>query len=202
MDNSEDSSVRTEVKEISDAEFPPDQCPHCESDNFTRASYYIRIVQDLGQPGIKREIRYESVVWKCNKCKTHFTIHNREVTKGKTYSPGVIQYVIHRVLNKGDSNRRVLEDLKELHNVDISIGTINAWVNEAAKTNELPTDFTSYEPPDDYSGAMSVDGTFRVVKPKKNKMQEEGNEPLWLRLTHLPDGRLVAYWRPVKTKKK
>jgi hypothetical protein len=54
----------------------------------------------------------------------------------------------------------------------------------------------------DFSGVLGVDGTFKAVKAKKNEIREDETAPLSLHLTHLEDGRLVAYWQTEKMKKK
>ena len=56
--------------------------------------------------------------------------------------PGVIRYVLHRVLKKGDAARRVLSDLKDLHNVEITISTINKWIKNESSENSFPTNFS------------------------------------------------------------
>ncbi len=117
--------VRVDIREISDADDPPKTCPHCKTPKYSRASYKYRDIQDLGEPGVRRIVRYEKVVWICKKCKTSFTLKNSEIFERHPYMPGVIKYVTHRVLNKGDSARRVLSDLRELHNVDVTISTLN-----------------------------------------------------------------------------
>jgi transposase-like protein len=193
-------NVRVELREISDADNPPENCPQCLSHKFTRFSYYFRDIQDLGTPDVKKMVRYETVTWKCPDCDGSFIVKHPEVLDRKNYMPGVVKYVRQRVLKKGDSARRVLADLNELHNVDVTITTINNWIN-LNKKKEVPTDFKDYHPISSYSGAVSYDGTFRAVKSKKNEIQDQGNERLWLQLTHLQDGRLVAYWRMVKVKK-
>ena len=200
MDLPEFNGISHEIQEISDADHPPDNCPYCNNPNFTRYSYNIREIQDLGDPRKKRIVRYESVVWICKKCETLFAIKNPEILERYRYMPSVIEYALHRILDKGDSNRRVCKDLVELHNVDISISTVNRWINEAKGKDVLPTEFTEDDQLREFSGAFSIDGTFRTVKPKKNEMLEGDREQPLLRLTHLPDGRLLVYWRLEKMK--
>lgn len=200
MVKKKNNDVRIEVRDISDADNPPDGCPHCNSTNFIRHTYYLRDIQDLGLPNVKKFVRYETVIWKCKDCNSSFAVKHPEVLDKTNYMPGVKEYVRERVLSKGDANRRVLWDLNNLHNVDVTITTINKWINKNA-TKELPTDFGNCPSFQHYSGTLSYDGTFKAVKSKKNETEDQATAPLWLRLTHLPDGRLVAYWREVKMKK-
>ena len=200
MDLPKSPGIRHEIREISDADNPPEHCPYCKNSNFTRYSYNIREIQDLGDPRVKRIVRYESVVWICKKCETLFAIKNPEILERYKYMPSVIEYVLYRVLEKGDANRRVCRDLVELHNVEVSISTVNRWINEAKGDDKLPTKFSEEDQLKDFSGTFSIDGTFRTVKPKKNEMRADGNELPLLRLTHLQDGRLLVYWRLEKMK--
>jgi len=204
--------VRTETREISDADSPPKSCPHCQSTDFTRVSYYFRTLQEMGSPAIARRIRYEAITWECNACHASFAIHNPLVPMRSAYMPEIIEYATHRVLNKGDSARRVGEDLRILHQVEISEDTILGWINK--KTNpeksspasspvkSFPTEFSEKEIDTEFSGVMGIDGTFKAVKAKKNEPPRDGRELHLLHLTHLEDGRLVAYWHAEKPKKK
>lgn len=202
MKNRKSDTIRLEIREISDADNPPEKCPNCSSLKYTRLSYYFRDIQDLGTPDVKKVVRYESVVWICKDCGSHIVIKNPLVLDQISYMPGILEYVRRRVLEKGDAARRVLSDLQELHNVDVSISTINKWIDQKKAQDHSPTEFNQDDFAENFSGALNFDGTFRAVKSKKNEMQDAENEPLWLHLTHLPDGRLVAYWQEGKPKKK
>ena len=204
--------VREEWRDVSDADTPPTCCPSCESQEFTRSTYYFRDLQELGSPRVARRVRYEAVTWKCKRCQTLFAFHNSIIPLRTPYMPEIVEYVKHRVIKKGDSARRVAEDLKQLHNVTISEDAILTWVNSKTKTPkygtnasfspQIDTDCTKSSLIEDFSGVLGIDGTFKAVKAKKNEHLGDASEPLLLHLTHLPDGRLVAYWQPVKTKKK
>ena len=100
-------------------------------------------------------------------CKEVFTIEHPIIPIGITYMPGVIEYATARVLKRGDSVRRVTKDLNDLHQVSVSIGEVEIWVNEAGEKNKIITDFSDERPPADFSGFISLDGTFKAVKTKK-----------------------------------
>ncbi len=157
-----------EIREHSDADFFPEKCPFCSNTEIHRHTYYMREIQDLGTPRICRRIRYERVYFKCNKCNEVFTIEHPLIPIGITYMPGVIEYATARVLKRGDSVRRVTKDLNDLHQVRVSVGVVEKWVNEAGEKNKVITDFSNERPPDDFSGFISLDGTFKAVKTKKN----------------------------------
>jgi len=83
------------------------------------------------------------------------------------YIPSVVKHAISRLLDKGDSVRRVAQDLSELHLVKVSVSTVQRWVNEEGKRDELPVDFSDKTPPENLSGFLSLDGTFKPVRLKK-----------------------------------
>jgi len=95
------------------------------------------------------------------------------VGKNSQYMPGVIEYAASRVLDRGDSTRRVTKDLNELHYVEVSVGTVEKWINERGEKGKLSEDFPEEDPPPDFSGFISVDGTFKSVKLKKNDLKTD-----------------------------
>ncbi|MHA1274907.1 MAG: hypothetical protein ACTSQS_15950 [Promethearchaeota archaeon] len=82
--------------------------------------------------------------------------------------PGVIKYAVVRVMKKGDSIRRVTQDLNELHLVNVSQNTVQRRVNDHGKKDKISTDLSEEDPPDEFSRFLSLDGTFKSVKVKKN----------------------------------
>lgn len=212
VNSEQDLPVCEEWRYISDADEPPNCCPSCGAQEFSRSSYYFRDLQELGSPAVARKVRYEAVTWKCKHCFALFVFHNTVIPMRSSFMPEIVEYVMHRVIKKGDSARRVAEDLKILHNVLISEDTILSWINSQSTSSECANESSSLAKPnldfinspliEDFSGVLGIDGTFKAVKAKKNEPQEDENAPLLLHLTHLPDGRLVAYWHVVKTKSK
>lgn len=199
-------------REISDADDPPLSCPKCGSRKYIRESYFFRDLQELGSPSIARRVRYESIIWKCKECQSTFVIHNPAIPPRSPFMSDVVEYTTYRVLKKGDSARRVAADLNELHQVEISADTISAWIRneykisapslKSDKKSGIQTKFSEKNKIQDFSGVLGIDGTFKGVKQKKNEPREDGNELQSLHLTHLQDGRLVAYWHAEKPKKK
>ena len=162
------NGTELEIREHSDADFPPTKCPFCSHKEIRRHTYSMREIQELGTPRICRRIRYERVYFKCKNCERVFTIEHPLIPIGTNYMPGVVEYAVSRVLERGDSIRRVTKDLNELHQVKVSVGTVEKWINKAGQKNKIATDFSNERPPEDFSGFISLDGTFKSVKTKKN----------------------------------
>ncbi len=168
MKEQEEDEIELEIREHSDADFFPEKCPNCRVSNLKRLTYKFREIQDLGTPLICRRIHYERVYFQCKNCEKIFTIEHPLIPINARYMPGVIKYAVVRVLEKKDSIRRVTQDLNELHLVKVSETTVQRWVNEHGKKKKVPTDLSDEDPPDNFSGFLSLDGTFKSVKVKKN----------------------------------
>lgn len=50
--------------------------------------------------------------------------------------PGVIEYVISRILERGNSIRHVVRDLNELHHVEAMVVSVERWINKDGKKDE------------------------------------------------------------------
>jgi len=168
MNEQEENKIEVEIREHSDADFFPDKCPKCMKHNLKRLTYNFREIQDLGTPLICRRTHYERVYFQCKECEEVFTIEHPLIPIGARYMPGVIKYAVARVLKKGDSINRVTQDLNELHLVKVSKTTVQRWINEHGEKDKIYTDLSEEDPPDNFSGFLSLDGTFKSVKVKKN----------------------------------
>ncbi len=196
MDHSSTRPPRVETREISDADDPPAGCPNCQDPEYTRKTYYIRELQEMGEPGVTRRVRYEAVTWECKACGATFRVPLPGIPPRTPFMPGVLEYARRRVLEKGDSARRVAADLNELHHVEVSDRTVNAWINAESVTEAglLETSFDGEPAVQDFSGALSVDGTFKAVNVKKKRPPAGESGEYCLFVTQLPGGRLAAYW--------
>jgi len=166
-----ENGIELEIREHSDADFFPERCPGCKESAIKRFTYHVKELQELGTPFTCRRIFYERVYFKCNECGKVFTIEHPFIPINAKYMPSVVKYAVSRVLDKGDSVRRVAQDLNEFHLVKVSVSTVQRWVNEEGKRNELPVDFSNEKPPENFSGFLSLDGTFKPVKLKKNSQK-------------------------------
>ena len=120
MKDRKEDKIEVEIREHSDADFFPEKCPDCKLSNLKRLTYKVRELQDLGSPLICRRVHYERVYFECKECGKVFTIEHPLIPINARYMPGVVQYAVERVLKKGDSIRRVAQDLNELHLVKVS----------------------------------------------------------------------------------
>ena len=168
MEERKENGIEVEIREHSDADFHPTACPSCYTSDIRRHTYKVRFVQDLGTPRMCRRIRYERIFFKCKNCGQVLTIEHPLIPIGSKYMPGVIEYAIARVLERGDSIRRVVKDLNELHHVEVSVVSVERWINKSGRKKRISDDLSEEDPPDQFSGFISVDGTFKSVKTKKN----------------------------------
>jgi len=176
MDKKQEDKLEVEIREHSDADFYPEKCPSCGHEEINRKTYKIRTIQDLGTPTICRRIRYEKVTFICAKCEKTFTIRHPLIPRRTSFMPGVIKYATLRILKEGDSIRRVTKDLNTLHNVEVSVSEVKSWVDKEGKRGELKVDFSDKDPPKDFSGFISIDGTFKAATTKKNDPKTSKNK--------------------------
>ena len=173
MEKKKENTLEVEIREHSDADFFPEKCPSCGGKEITRKTYKMRTIQDLGTPTICRRIRYEKITFKCKDCDKTFTITHPLIPPRTLFMPGVIKYATLRILKEGDSIRRVTKDLNNLHNVEVSVSEVKIWVDKEGKRGELNIDFSDEEPPKDFSGFISIDGTFKAATTKKKRSQNK-----------------------------
>ena len=51
--------------------------------------------------------------------------------------------------------------------------TVENWINKHGNKDDITTDLSDESPPETFSGFMSLDGTFKSVKLKKNDQNME-----------------------------
>ena len=171
MENKNEDDVQVEICEHSDEDFYPEKCPSCGGQEINRHTYKICTIQDLGAPNICRRIRYKKITFKCKKCKKTFGIVHPLMPFGRSYMPSIINYAVSRVLKKGDSIRRVTSDLNDLHHVEVSNGKVEKWINEAGNKGKIKSDLSDVDPPENFSGHICLDGTFKSETTKKNSQK-------------------------------
>lgn len=192
MDRKKKSETVAEYNLISERELKPDACISCGSEKITIATHVLHDIQDMGSPSVKRVKRHEQVRWRCGKCGKEFRVFEPTIPRRATYTDDVILYATSRVLDKGDSARRVASDLKEFHNVDVDHSTISKWVKDMEKSG-VKKGMVVLDSDEKFEvDHISCDGTFKAVSSKKN-------DPAWfkkglssLHVIRLKNGKLVA----------
>jgi len=114
-------------------------------------------------------MRHEQVLWQCKYCGNLFTIRNPNLPFDTNYTDDVKNYVLKRVLDLGDTMRRVVSDLAVLHNVKINVSTIHNWIDVKASREANEKYINGEIPVIEHSGALSLDATFKVVRRKKSE---------------------------------
>jgi hypothetical protein len=164
-----DHNVDIEYKIVSDMDIRPETCIGCKTTVLIRRSYKFIDHQDLGSPSIKRILRHEMVLWECKNCGKQFTIKNPNLLFDTNYTSDVKKYVLNRVLEMGDSMKRVVTDLAVLHNVAIDVSTIHRWIDAKAAREATDNRIAEEQLVIEHSGALSLDATFKVVRRKKSE---------------------------------
>lgn len=202
MGNKKKKETVTEYDVISERDLKPDTCVHCGSDRIIIATHTFHDLQDMGSPHVKRVKRHEQVRWRCEACGEEFRVFEPSIPRRATYTDEVILYATSRVLEKGDSARRVSSDLKEYHNVDMNHSTLSKIVKQrqksAVKDGMVVLDTDEKIEVD----VLKCDGTFKAVSTKKNGRGSSKKGLSSLHVTRLKNGKLVAILPLGKTKRK
>jgi len=202
MDGIEKKEIVTELSVISERELKPNNCVCCGSEKITISTHVFHDIQDLGSPRVKRVKRHEQVRWRCGNCGEECRVFEPTIPRRATYTDEVILYAITRILENGDSARRVANDLGQLHNVDVDHSTISKWVKDVEKSG-VKNGMVTLDSDEKFEvDVLACDGTFKSVSSKKN-------DPVWskkglssLHVTRLKNGKLVAILPLGKTNKK
>ena len=192
MDLTKIEDVDIEIKQISDKDYFPGDCVFCGSEEVICRTHTMHDLWDLGSPGVARVLRHKKIRWECKICGQQFYILNPKVPFNASFTDEVKEYAIRRILKKGDSMNRVANDLNEIHNVKIHVSTISNWIADLEHDNDNACQDSFEGEKIQNSGMLSLDGTFKSVKSKKNDRGKGKDAHSWLHLTRSKDGRLVA----------
>jgi len=202
MDERKKKKTVTERDAISERELKPDNCMYCGSEKITIATHVFHDIQDMGSPNVKRVKRHEQVRWRCADCGEEFRVMEPSIPRRATYTDEVIIYATSRVLDKGDSARRVASDLKDFHNVEVDHSTISKWVKEREKS-AVKDGMVVLDSDEKFQvDHIACDGTFKAVSSKKNDPVWSKSELSSLHVTRLRNGKLVAILPLGKTRKR
>lgn len=181
-------------------------CPHCNSPDIVRINSYIRDVQDLGTVNRKKVLRFESITLKCKSCSKNFHLENEKILKGSRYTKDVLETCLMLIFEDGYSALGVKEHMKRFYNVLIDRSTVLKWANIHGKMFCEKKNLEYQKNLDEFSGFLSLDGTFKKFQPKRKynkKSRGKGKKKdSWLQLISLPDGTLLALWDEEKIESK
>lgn len=112
----------------------PQSCPHCNATKVYGHGTNSKTVYDLrfSSGGVRRWItRYHFHRYKCEVCALTFLPQSRPWTRSK-YGPGIRAYAIYHSIGLRMSLEGVYESLNRLFGIQMALGTINAFKEEAA----------------------------------------------------------------------
>jgi len=202
MDLNDIKDAKIFIHEISDKETRPDGCIKCGHEKLIIVNSTIHDLWELGSPGIARILRHEQVRWRCKNCGEEFRVLNTDIPFNSSYTYEVINYALHRVLQNGDSVRRVAKDLNELHNVKVDDSTIQQWVGKKREARDDGQDESFEKIREAGPDLLTLDGTFKFVDIKKTVPGIVKDQPFSLHITRLKNGKLVAILPLGKAKKR
>ena len=202
MDLNDIKDVKIDIHEISDKETRPDACIKCGHESLVIANSTIHDLWELGSPRIARILRHEQVRWRCKNCGEEFRVLNMDIPHNSSYTYEVIDYALHRVLENGDSMRRVAKDLNELHNVKITDSTILQWITKKRDEEDEDQGQADEGTKDASVDLFTLDGTFKFADIKKTVPIIPRDQPFSLHITRLKNGKLVAILPLGKAKSK
>ena len=181
-------------------------CPYCESSGIVRSHSRWREVLDLGTKHIGKLLEFESIHLKCKSCTKIFPFEREEILPVISISKDVLDTILTFYFDFGHSERTVVKMLEYVHSVKVSRESVHNWIKKYGK-DYCEKNIQKYkEGRGDFSGCMTIDGTFSPLNlDKDDKIRVPNGKKKtvsWLQLTQLPDGTLVAIWEEEKTKKK
>lgn len=201
-------SSTKQVELVDETESPLKEtfCPHCTGQDIIRINSYIRDVQDLGTIHCRKLLRFESITLKCKSCGKTFLLENENVLKGSRYTKAVLEVCLLLAFERGFSAGSIEEHMEMFYGVSIDRTTVLKWENIHGKQFCEGKNLEYKKNLDEFSGFMSLDGTFSKFQPQRRyKRRSRGKgkkKDSWLHLTRFADGTLLALWDEEKMKTK
>jgi len=185
------NKIREKRIEIAVTDYFDGKCPFCQSTQTIIRSSYIKQIPDLGNSIEKVIIDLTVAYYKCKACVRNFTPEHPMYPPNYQYSLTIIQHALLRYHYHNASGRKITEELRLLHNVDVKEATIYAWLK--GKSPEFIKSRLTKDSDDLPSNikAITVDGTYvdvgRDIIGKKKLVES-------LSVTKLEDGRYLLMW--------
>jgi len=152
--------VKTSYSDIPVEEYFNGTCTKCGSLILKIRSSYKRVISDLGAPREKRFVRIKINYFECEKCGHSFSPKHPDFPSKLEYTPSIILYVLERYYRDNISGKKIAHVLKDSHNVEVPVDTVNSWIKihskeylnsiERKKTVENPKSIKT----------VTIDGTY------------------------------------------
>ena len=125
--------IKTTYLDIPVEDYFDGVCSKCGSELLKIHSNYKRVIPDLGAPREKCFIHIKINYFECESCGRSFSLKHPDYPPKSEYSPLIIIYALERYYRDNISGKKIANVLKNSHNVDISIDTVNSWIKRYSK---------------------------------------------------------------------
>ncbi|MHA1265923.1 MAG: hypothetical protein ACTSRS_11895 [Candidatus Helarchaeota archaeon] len=193
---------RIEIIQLSDINLQTLHCPFCNSKNLKKSHSYLRKIADLGAKDLRKFLELESIHIKCKSCGKIFPCQREGIVPGLSISEATLDIILALYYDFGNSAGMVRRIMERLYSVSLKDKTILRWIRTYGKEYCKKNNKEYKENIEQYSGIMSLDGTFPALElnptggakiPNIKKKQVS-----YLQLTTLPNGTLLAIWDKAK----
>jgi len=152
--------VNTSYRDIPVEEYFDGACPECQSLALRIRSSYKRVLPDMGAPREKRFLRIKINYYECEACGHSFSPKHPEYPPKLEYSPSIILYALERYHRDNISGKKIADVLKNSHEVDVPMDTVNSWIKLHSKAYlKAINQKKSLEHPKSIK-TVTLDGTF------------------------------------------
>lgn len=151
---------KTSYSDIPVEEYFNGTCTKCGSLLLKIRSSYKRVISDLGAPREKRFIRIKINYFECEKCGHSFSPKHPDFPSKLEYTPSIILYVLERYYRDNISGKKIAHVLKNSHNVEVPVDTVNSWIKIYSKEylNSIEGEKTVENP--ESIKTVTIDGTY------------------------------------------
>ena len=153
-------ALRTTYLDVPIGDYFNGACPKCRSKILKTRSSYNRVIADLGAPREKRFIRINVKYYKCESCNQNFSPKHPEYPSKLKYSPSIIFYSLDRYYRDNISAKKIAHVLKNSHNVEVPVDTVNTWIKQHSKEYLKSIEREKILENPESIKSVSIDGTF------------------------------------------
>ncbi len=152
--------VKTTYSDIPVEKYFNGMCPKCGSKALRIRSSYTRVIPDLGAPREKRFIRITIHYFECETCGSSFSPKHPDYPSKVEYSPSIIFYALECYYRDNVSAKKIAYVLKNSHEVEVPIDTINTWIKRYSKDYLKSIENEKILAHPEAIKTVSIDGTF------------------------------------------